>query len=273
MMHRLAVAFGCLAITGGSAVGQTPPALASHGAWQVEYHPEMCVLSRTFGTGEGAMTLGLQTATSESTFMLVVLRPNSGSTAIRQGKLTVSADGVVLADKQPYASRVARAAGARVDTASLSRDMLPSIASAKRLSIATDKGPSVHLALAGTAKALAALEACERDLLVSWGFDMAARAKMAVKPKGNPGRFFGSDNYPPGARSKGESGRAVAVLNIGTDGHVDACRIAITSKSPSLDAATCQIATRRIVYTPARDAADQPIASQQYLAVNWQLEY
>ena len=249
-----------------------PTALLPQERWQIDYHPEMCVLSRNFGTGEDAITLGFQTATSESTFMLVVLHPKSRSGESRRGKLTLSADGSVLAGDMPFDSRVSPTTRVRVDTAYLSRDVLPGIEKATRLSIRTGKSSSVDLAPTGTSKGLAALVACERDLMASWGIDMAARAKVAVKPKGNPGAYFSADAYPPDARSNGQSGRVVTVLGIGTTGKVDTCRVAVSSKSPSLDEQTCVIARRRIVYTPARDAAGQPIATQEYLSVVWQLE-
>ncbi len=246
--------------------------LAPQGRWQVEYHPEMCVLSRNFGTGDTAVTVGFQTATSESTFMLVIMHPKSGSSTSRRGKLTLSTDGVELADDIPFISRMSPTTRTRIDTAHLSRDLLPSIEKAARLSIRTGKSSSLDLAPTGTAKGITALVACEQDLMASWGFDMAARAKVAVKPKGNPGKFFGSDIYPTNARSKGESGRVVAILDIDIRGHIESCRIAVSSKSASLDTQTCQIAKRRIVYSPAGDAADRPIAAQQYLAVNWHLD-
>ena len=90
--------------------------------------------------------------------------------------------------------------------------------------------------------------------------------------KGNPGQFFGADNYPPTARRNGEEGRVVAALTVGTDGRVTDCRVTASSNSRDLDDATCRIARSRVRFSPAKDDAGNPIASTFTLPVRWQLE-
>jgi protein TonB len=95
-------------------------------------------------------------------------------------------------------------------------------------------------------------------------------SKAAVA-KGNPGQYFGADAYPPAAIRAEESGRVVAKLTIGTDGRVTDCVVTTSSNSSSLDQATCRIAKSRVRYSPALDAAGNPIAATTSLPVRWVL--
>jgi protein TonB len=89
--------------------------------------------------------------------------------------------------------------------------------------------------------------------------------------KGNPGQYFGADNYPPSAIRAEEQGRVVAKLTVGTDGRVTDCVVTTSSNSSALDQATCRIARARVRFTPAQDAAGSPITSSYTLPVRWVL--
>jgi len=98
------------------------------------------------------------------------------------------------------------------------------------------------------------------------------KISKAAGLKGNPGRFFGSDNYPPAARRAGAEGRVAARLTVGTDGRVTDCVVTSSSGNADLDETTCSIAKRRVRFTPAQDADGNPMVSTYPLAVRWQLE-
>ena len=89
--------------------------------------------------------------------------------------------------------------------------------------------------------------------------------------KGNPGQYFGADNYPPSAIRAEEQGRVVAKLTVGTDGRVTDCQVTTSSNSSALDQATCRIARARVRFTPAQDATGNPITSSYTLPVRWVL--
>lgn len=99
----------------------------------------------------------------------------------------------------------------------------------------------------------------------------AAAGEKSVGLKGNPGEFFGADAYPIEAIRLHQQGRVVVKLWIDTDGKVASCTLAQSSGSPSLDRATCEIALKRVRYTPARDRKGQPIAASATLPVRWVL--
>lgn len=262
-------------VSGVPGAAQTAPPsapLAPFGKWGIEYHPSMCVLTRPYGTPEQAKLLGMRTATSESTFTLLTVDPAGDNRRSRTGKVTVAADGAVLAARQAYQSRVAPTSNQRIDTTELPRTILPQLAAAKTVTLTYDGGRTVAFALAGTGKALAAMTACENDLMISWGFDPAEQARVAARAIGNPGAAFDTASYPSAAYDAGVSGRVVTVLDIGADGKVRGCRVVVSSKNESLDTGTCRIAERRLTYKPARDAAGAAIASKAYLAVNWVID-
>ena len=100
-------------------------------------------------------------------------------------------------------------------------------------------------------------------------------AKPAVSQRaavqGNPGRFFGPDNYPPAAQRAEAQGRVVASLTVGTDGRVTGCTITSSSGNSDLDDAVCRISKSRVRYSPAKDDAGNPVTSTVPLAVKWVL--
>lgn len=89
--------------------------------------------------------------------------------------------------------------------------------------------------------------------------------------RGNPGQYFGPDAYPPSAQREGAEGRVSAKLSIGTDGRVTDCSILSGSGNRALDDATCRISKARVRFTPAQDAAGNPVASSYTLNIRWQL--
>lgn len=67
-------------------------------------------------------------------------------------------------------------------------------------------------------------------ILAAVGAVADAKAKVTIPPafKGDPAQYFGVDIYPPEAIRKGEQGRVVTELSIGSDGAVTACVVIST---------------------------------------------
>ena len=97
------------------------------------------------------------------------------------------------------------------------------------------------------------------------------RVSQAAGLKGDPGRFFGPDAYPPAAQRAGAQGRVVARLSIGTDGRVSDCSVSSSSGNSDLDETTCRIARRSVKFSPAKDDSGNTIASSYTLPVRWVL--
>jgi protein TonB len=99
----------------------------------------------------------------------------------------------------------------------------------------------------------------------------APRVSQAAGLRGDPGRYFGPDAYPPAAQRAGAQGRVVARLTVGVDGRVTDCSVTSSSGNDDLDSTTCRIARSRIRYTPARDDSGNPMTSTTTLPVRWVL--
>ena len=90
-------------------------------------------------------------------------------------------------------------------------------------------------------------------------------------PRGNPGSWFTSDDYPVDAKRARQQGRVAILLTIGTDGRVKNCQITASSGFASLDAATCALAARRgRFYSKAGDDGT-PVDYSYPLATRWDL--
>jgi len=90
-------------------------------------------------------------------------------------------------------------------------------------------------------------------------------------PRGNPAEWVSTDDYPPSSIRAEEEGTSAIAWTINTQGRVENCRVTSSSGSSALDRAACAAITRRGRYTPAKDQAGNPIASQSSRRVVWRL--
>lgn len=77
----------------------------------------------------------------------------------------------------------------------------------------------------------------------------------------NAGSVVYGDDYPAGARARGEEGQVFVEVLVNPLGRVDSCTILLSSGFPELDNATCGILLKRATFKPARDADGNPIYS------------
>lgn len=94
---------------------------------------------------------------------------------------------------------------------------------------------------------------------------------VGAKPRGNPGDWVTTDDYPPGAIRNGEKGRTGFKLDIGTDGRVTNCTVTSSSGFSDLDQTACRQLQRRGRFSPAKDTAGNAIATSYTSSVLWQL--
>ncbi|MDZ7893563.1 MAG: energy transducer TonB [Sphingobium sp.] len=66
-----------------------------------------------------------------------------------------------------------------------------------------------------------------------------------VEPRGNPGSWVTTDDYPPRALRENRQGTTGFRLTVGADGRATGCDITSSSGSPDLDQVTCQNLMRR----------------------------
>lgn len=97
--------------------------------------------------------------------------------------------------------------------------------------------------------------------------------KMAspAQPRGNPGNWVTTEDYPSRALREEREGVTGIAFDIGADGKTSNCRVTSSSGSPDLDDATCRNFVRRARYKPAQNDAGQPMASSGSQRVRWQM--
>jgi periplasmic protein TonB len=91
------------------------------------------------------------------------------------------------------------------------------------------------------------------------------------KPKGNPGNWVATNDYPASALSQEREGTSAFRLLVGKDGRSKSCVITSSSGHKDLDSATCAALMRRARFNPALDENGNPIESSYANRVRWQI--
>jgi len=103
------------------------------------------------------------------------------------------------------------------------------------------------------------------------GGSQAADPVVVTPPRIAMGvRFKMDDDYPAEARKAGLEGTAKYAVRISNKGKVMGCRIVESSGVPSLDEATCKIASK-LRFTAGRDADGKRVEAEFAGSLNWRL--
>ena len=171
--------------------------------WAVDYADNSCTLSRSFGTGEEMVSLGLMPQTGGDRIRVMLVAKNRDRFA-GEGRVTIAmGDG-----REPailhYYSVVAPDQG-RVALMRMSRIVLAPLDKASTLTFNLG-GSTIALAVPQMAAALKALAACETDLAKSWGFDLSQIAAPPT-PAGAPSAGSPMPTIPPRRLTRRSGGR------------------------------------------------------------------
>jgi protein TonB len=88
-------------------------------------------------------------------------------------------------------------------------------------------------------------------------------------PKGNPGNWATSNDYPSRALREEREGTTGFRVTVGTDGKVADCQVTRSSGSPDLDQATCDNIRRRARFNPATDGDGNPTTGSYASTIRW----
>ncbi|NOU02999.1 MAG: TonB family protein [Novosphingobium sp.] len=91
------------------------------------------------------------------------------------------------------------------------------------------------------------------------------------QPKGAPGNWANSNDYPSGPLRREEEGVTRFRVTVGADGRVTSCDVTGSSGSSELDSTTCSLITRRGRFNPATNGEGQPVAGSWGSSVRWQI--
>lgn len=94
---------------------------------------------------------------------------------------------------------------------------------------------------------------------------------VGAVPRGNPGKWVTDADYRTRWINEGLSGSARFTLAIDARGAVTDCSVTRSTGHAVLDAATCQLVTRRARFEPARDSAGKPVAGSYSGSINWKI--
>lgn len=95
-------------------------------------------------------------------------------------------------------------------------------------------------------------------------------ATSAAQPRGNPGSWATTDDYPQKAIVQEKQGTTGFRVTVGTDGRVVDCQVTSSSGSPELDDATCKNVSRRARFKPALENG-QPVQGTYSSRIRWVL--
>lgn len=90
-------------------------------------------------------------------------------------------------------------------------------------------------------------------------------------PKGNPGNWANTNDYPAIALRQQIEGTTGFRVTVGPDGRVADCMIVSSSGSSDLDSATCNNVRRRALFEPALDVNGVPTTGRYSNRVRWQI--
>ena len=91
----------------------------------------------------------------------------------------------------------------------------------------------------------------------------------AAVPKGNPGSWATTSDYPSRALREERQGVTSFRVTVGPDGKVTSCQVTGSSGSPDLDEATCANVTRRARFTPVTDGEGNPTTGSYSNRIRW----
>lgn len=257
-----------LLMSGQSAA--VPEPLKPSANWVVDYADEMCTLGREFGSDK--TTFGIRpSALGTGGGLAVVMIPGASPGRSHQTRATfvfedeskVDVDATIywLADRKM-----------RVVTVGLDSDQMKKVTSGKPFGFPVGRREHIWFDPEGVADALTVLKNCETDLLVSLGVPPDELAKVAVGPKGNVARYFGSSAYPSNALFGGKNGRTFALVTVGADGRAEACKIVSNTGHESFRKGTCD-AVMRAKFEPGTNVAGEPVRAWYPMRVTWQTQH
>jgi protein TonB len=94
----------------------------------------------------------------------------------------------------------------------------------------------------------------------------------AASARGDPSRWFTTDDYPPRALREGAEGTVRIAWDINVEGRAENCHVVSSSGNEDLDEASCRVILRKGRYKPALDQNGNPIkVTNQQRTVRWQI--
>lgn len=145
------------------------------------------------------------------------------------------------------------------------------LAEATALALSHSKFGTVRAAVRSPAAAMEALKKCEDQKLAEWGVDPASLRSLKSRPipVSTPASWFDPYDYPRLAAAYGVGANIVALLEVGPDGRVQACKSLNQHKISEFSDSTCRSLKKRARFTPATNTQGQPVAAPFILQIRY----
>jgi TonB family protein len=236
------------------------------GEWNVDYGNIRCSLGRRLaGPNSPVLVLSSYLGRDEPEFILM----RDGNEPLPELPTRVQ---VVLGPSNAVAEGVLRKrqvqGGTILTITELGEGFIDRFASSAVVRLQAGGRPVVQLAIPGARRAVAALRACNDDLLRSWGIDPAAPLNQPAKQISGS---IDSEDYPNESSSNEEAGTVVTRFTVTAEGRVINCGVVVSSGHRRLDGHTCGLISERFRYQPALGKDDRPVASMAVRTVTWVL--
>ena len=236
------------------------------GRWNLDYGNVRCSLSRRLG-GPQSPILTLSSYLGRDEPEIILMRDGSEELPDLRGAVEV-----VLGPDNHVARGVPRSRqvqGGRIITVQeLEEGFIDRFAASRSVRFQSRGRQVFELPIPGATAAVAALRACNEELLQSWGVDTSV--EVSRRPRILRGSITNAD-YPNESIRAGEQGAVVTRFLVGTDGRASNCGIAVSSGSRRLDGHTCALLVERMRFEPARDAQDRPVTGLFVQTVRWMM--
>lgn len=252
-----------------STAGVAAP-LRPSGPWNVEYAERLCILSRPFKRGDETVLLVIRPAMFSSQVRVLIMEPaGSGKAAFGKAQMTMDGAGAV---EERYVQAFSNQISMLVTAIDTESDKLEPMRADKPLRILAGK-TDVTVAPTSFAKAMDALDTCQRDLLVEWGMARELVDAIASFPKIDGGliSLFRVDDYPSESIRESQQGTSEVRFWVGTDGRPKDCTIVNSSGHRKLDVRTCAIIEQRGKFKPAVRKDGAVIEAISFARVRWEL--
>lgn len=269
---------------------EEPLELAPSSRWTLSYDNEACRLGRTFGEGDTKVMLvlekyqpgtridvlasGIPLKTNNKRKLVYRFDPQEGDRedesplfgeAENGGTIWQFSTGLIPAD------RFKELQGDDAATPVLRQAEKEAASGIESMSITGGVRQPVRLATGSLGPPMEAMDGCLDDLVKSWGFDPAEQAALSTGPKPltDAYRWMAPFDYPTDALRRELSGVVRFRMTVDTQGHATDCVIQSSYSDPSFSDLVCKALMRKARFSPALNAAGEPVVSYWGTAVKF----
>ena len=264
--------------------------------WNLNYADDSCRIARSFGEGDQKVIFYIEKYEPGDAFTMLAagqpLKTRRDYTHVQFGPNEVEQKRKIifgnLGDVEPalifssirFAEKLSEQEIAQAMKNAVDKDVFGQKLSPDReaaiewVRIRSPGRDPVYLETGSLGEPMEAMRTCTGDLLTRWGIDLEKHRDLASapRPRGNPGRWVTSKDYPGDLLRKGNQGLVKFRLSVDATGNPTQCHIQQSTRPEGFDTAVCKALMKRARFEPAMTADGEAIASYWRNTVRFQVE-